>query len=378
VKVSKTRKIQICIFNHFGYSLYNNQSKVLFGGSEIQLYLLSKAFAEKENFEVHVITGDYDLKKKVNNYDKIYIHVSLPIRGHLINYLKGFINLSSILMKIKPDVIIQRASGIPTFFFALYCRFFKKRFIYSIASQKDVIKGGKAGISHKLYKYGLNNASYIVAQNEDQISYLESWRNKSIRNIKVIKNAFEIREVDVKDKKTILWVGRSVTEKRPELFLKLAEYFPNKKFVFICNKFYHPKSWNYWNNLHKRALQLPNVEFLEFVPFNEIDYYFKNAKVFVNTSLHEGFPNTFIQALIHKTPIISLNVDPDNFLTKYKCGINCNNDFTKMIEQLRALIEDQDLYDSFSNNTFNYVKKNHDISKISNEWILLIEKLMNI
>jgi glycosyltransferase involved in cell wall biosynthesis len=57
--------------------------------------------------------------------------------------------------------------------------------------------------------------------------------------------------------------------------------------------------------------KVSNLIFHGFVPYHKVNEYFSRASLFVNTSSIEGFPNTFIQAWMHYTPVVGLNVDPD-------------------------------------------------------------------
>ena len=69
-----------------------------------------------------------------------------------------------------------------------------------------------------------------------------------------------------------------------------------------------------------------------------------------------------------------MNVNPDNFLTRKKIGFFCNDDFTKLEEYLRLLLNSNDLHETYSTNAYLYAKNNHDIRRISHEWKNLIEK----
>lgn len=122
--------------------------------------------------------------------------------------------------------------------------------------------------------------------------------------------------------------------------------------------------------------RVPFLEFIEYIPFSEIDQLFNKSKILINTSIFEGFPNTFIQSLKNKTPVISLNVNPDDFLIKNKRGFCCNNNFEKIAFYLRKLLNNKDLYEKYSNNAFIYGRDNHDIKKITNEWICLIKSIL--
>lgn len=305
----------------------------------------------------------------------IRIYIYIPIIRSFKNIIKALVNLFISLIQINPDILIQRSSGIPTALIALYSKIFKKKFIFSIAHEDDVIKKGKLGIGAILYKFGLKNADFIIAQSENQILELEAWRKEKFNNIKVIKSGYEISDVDYVAKKYILWVGRAIKWKRPELFLELAQKFSNEKFIMVFNKPLDLNYLSYWKKIYNKAQEISNLKFIRSVPFSKIDKYFKDAKLYINTSLREGFPNTFLQALKNKTPILSLNVNPDNFLNTYRCGLNCNNDFNKLIKNLRVLLKNKTLYNDYVKNTFNYVKINHEIKNITEDWIKLINVL---
>ncbi len=371
------KKIKICIISHFIYPLYNTKCMEpdIGGGAGVQLFLLSKEFAKQNNISVNVITGIHKIQKsRIEIYQNINLFNVLPLKRTLLNIFKFLIIFFITLIKIKPDIVIQRAASQTTGLCAFYCKLFRKKFIYSIANKPDVNGDAEKGVLGKFYRYGLSNANFIIAQNNDQISELEKLKNRKIRNIKAIKSGYDISNKDSIEKKYILWVSRAIEWKRAEIFLKLAQNIPDKNFVIICTKTYNIK---YWDSLASRSTEIPNLKFINFIPFHKINQYFQEAIIFVNTSIYEGFPNTFIQAFKNKTPVISLNVNPDEILTKNMIGIYCNDNIKKLELSLRQLLENKDLYESYSKNAFSYVKNNHDIIEISKKWLLLFEKICN-
>ena len=235
--------------------------------------------------------------------------------------------------------------------------------------KQNVLKG----LFGKIFRYGLYNADFIIAQTEGQKLKLKSNRINRKYQIKVIKNIYNIENLAyIKEKETILWIGRAIDYKRPDLFIKLAKRFPMLSFLMVCNK---EVSYTYWERISNAASKIPNLKFIEFVPFHKIEQYFQEAKIFVNTSILEGFPNTFVQAFKNFTPVISLNVNPDRILTKYKIGFYCDNDFSKMEEYLKLLLSDDTLYENYSKNAYEYVKNHHDINKVIKVWIQLIKSI---
>jgi len=369
--------LKVCIISHFGYPLYNEDSSLQFGGgSEVQLYLLSKEFIKNINVEVNVITGDYGGNNDhTEKLDKIKLYKILPLKRNFFNYFKFLFNLSFYLIKINPDIVIQRSVSVTTGLTAAYCLLFRKKFIYSIANKTDV-DSSKKGLIFKIFRFGLKHADYVIAQNNEQMDLLKKIKLNNPSQALVLKSGYPIRksEIEITNKSDILWVGRAVNWKRPELFLKLALIFKNHNFKMICTKYVDQQ---YWENLKNLTESIPNLKFFEFVKFSEIKDYFKKAKVYINTSLYEGFPNTFLQAFRYKTPAISLNVNPDNIFEEYNLGYYCNDNFELLKEKLSELIQNSALQEMIGRNAYSYVSKFHDIEIIGKQWIKVINFILN-
>jgi len=366
-KVGK-RKIKICFISSAAYPLFNPKCHATFGGAEVDLYLLSKELAKDKNFDVSFIVGDFGQKdKEIKKGVKIF-------KNYKFNENKIY-QMSKLLFKIKEidaNIYFQESASGSTGIISYFCKKKNKIFLYRTASDIDCngtfIKKNK--IEGALYRYGIKNSSKIITQNEknkQQLFNSLSLDSEVVRNISV-----KLKLIN-HQKGYILWVGRSEKLKNPELFLELAKNFPKEKFVMIAPK-------TIFSNKHEieiKAKKIKNMRFIHYVPFNLINKYFENAKILINTSDYEGFPNTFVQATSNSVPIISLNVNPDNFLSTYNCGFCAKGDFELMKKQIKRLLKDKKLYEKMSKNAYRYAKNNHDVKRIISEYKKIIKELVN-
>lgn len=364
---------RICFISFYAYPLFNNNCKATFGGAEVQLYQYALELA-RFGYSVSFIVSDFG-QPNVETIDGVKVIKAFNIFNKKLKYILGIYYQLQFLLKLitsNSDIYIQRAAGVETGVIALYCKLFKKKFIYMTASSIDTDRTFRRlkPLMGIFYELGLKHASIIVSQNLDQKNNL---KKNYIRNSIIIKNSFHLPSKISEQKNSILWVGSSQDLKQPQIFLDLAISLPQFKFTIVMPK----NNSTLWESIYKNALTIPNLTFIEKVPFNQINDYFSKAKLFVNTSTYEGFPNTFVQATMNGTPIISLNVNPDNFLETYKCGYCANGNFKKLQSFTQRLLINKNLWFQMSQNAFQYAKKNHDILKniITLKQIITNEKL---
>lgn len=353
------KKTKICFISVCAYGLFNKKATVNFGGAEVQMYQLAKEINRGENFEVSFI-ANFSKKIKFEVFDGIKVFIVYPLFEN-IKIIKGIFGRILFILRLfsaDADVYIHRAAGIETGIICFFCKIFGKKFIYMTASLMDI--DGKYvkenGIRGKIYEYGLKNASQVLVQSKDHKKFLkEKYGKESI----IVNNSFPIPLFNKNETRDfILWVGSSQKLKHPEIFSELAKNFPEEKFVIIMPKL----DKILWNVIKNKSEEISNLELIEKVPLEEIGKYYQKAKIFINTSDFEGFPNTFVQAAMFGTPIVSLNVNPDNFINIYNCGYVAEGDKEKMKEQIKNLLENQEDWKSKSNNSYKYAKNNHNIN----------------
>ena len=276
------KPVKICFISLNSYPLFNKNSLDYFGGAEVQISLITQALAKDKHFAVSLITGNYG-------------QPPIFTRGRLKIYKTRLWDFLKILKTVNADIFVERTINPKVFLVGWWCRLFKKKFVYMAAHDWDCSYSG------------LKLAHLIFTQHQQQSAALKKNLNlSSIMMPPLVKIGPAQKPLE---RKYILWVGRADDWKRPLDFINLVRRNPQEKFVMICRP-----------GKVKLKINLPNLIFIPAVPATKILDYFRQAKIFVNTSNAEGFPNTFLQAGAAKTPVLSFRVNPDNYLNKYHCG----------------------------------------------------------
>ena len=357
----KKSKNKVCIVSLSAYPLFDTSVKATFGGAEVQLYQIAKKLST--DFRVSFIVGDYNQKKKQELEDILIIRsINLINSDRIMTKLIKAFKLFSDLIKANASVYIQRSASMGTGLIALYCKLFNKRFIYMTAHEIDCngdFKRQSGKIKGVLYEFGLRKSYKVISQSNEQKKLLRSTYNI---DSEIIHSVYQIPHyLDRSDyhKKNVLWVGRCEYWKRPELFITLARKNSDYKFIMIMPR---ANNSDYYDLVQESNSPMPeNLTIINYVPFHDIGKYFEQASVFVNTSIYEGFPNTFIQSAMNAIPILSLSVDPDQVIERFKLGRICNNHEERLHIELNDLLSDKDEYIKTSKNCYNYAKKYHDI-----------------
>lgn len=276
------------------------------GGAELQQTIIAKALANR-GYQVSMISIDYG-QQDGTMVDGVTIHnMHKPDEG--IRVVRFFhprlTSLWGALKRVDADVYYQRTAAVYTGFLAAFCKANGKRSVYAGASDVDFIPK-RQDITFtrdkKLFEYGLRRVDRVFVQNPNQLALL---RANYGREGLLIPNCYSA-PADAKADRAgcILWVATVREQKRPELAIEIARRLPQYRFVMIGGFDSGRRGEEYARAIREAAVKVPNIEFKGFVPFAEADRHFNAARVFLNTSKYEGFPNTFLQAWSRGVPAV--------------------------------------------------------------------------
>jgi glycosyltransferase involved in cell wall biosynthesis len=363
----ETKTIKICFVAPKAYPLFNHEVKAVFGGAEMDLYLIATELAKDRNFAVSFITADYG-QDRIETIAGVKIIRSLDFKK---NRLNGTIRVWQAMHTADAQIYFQEAASWGTLLVVMYCRSHNRRFVYRTANQRecDGTYLKKNFLAGKAFLWSLQHASQVLVQNETDKEAIRQTLGVSATVIPSGQNLPLQRSVT---RDTILWVGRSARIKRPELFIELAEITPSEHFTMICRRATGDQKYE---ELVDRAKKVKNLQFLKRVEFDEMEDNFQRAKLFVCTSKGEGFPNTYVEACKHATPILSLSVNPDNFLNRFNCGICAGDDWERFLSQLGVLLDPRKR-DQYGKNARQYAEQNHNIEKVVQKYKDIFSRLV--
>jgi glycosyltransferase involved in cell wall biosynthesis len=395
--------------------MFNPAYQALFGGLETRIALIAGELARRGHFEVAMVVGDFgqphveqrqgitffswrgrhiwgvSKNKRKNTTPKQpsllrrglrrgtryleWFYYKFLARGELCDWMAGYPitpRMIRIYDEVAADVYLVPGNTIFAAEAALFCSQRGKPFVFQAGSDLDFElvnpensrKKDIYGTPYAMKAYAIGQAAVHIVQSERQAQLLrEGYRRPAV----IIKNPIDPAPLFPRNPsaRTILWVGKSDERvKRPALVLDLARRLPGYEFIVVMNEANHES--------HVKCLsmakELPNITLLEYVPFEQIESYFADARLHVNTSVFEGFPNTFLQAAKYGVPTISMMVDPGGMLSQHGGGLVCGDDFGRLEENVRRLMTDNGLCEKLGRNAQVYVRKHHAKDTIIREY----------
>lgn len=351
--------MKICFVAPTIYScLFNDYSSGRIGGAELQQLFIGQELSKK-GVDVSYVTLDYGqpnyiLRQKIEVYKSFAIDDGFPI----IRFIYPRITKTwEAMRRANADIYYFRCAGYLLGIMRLFCSVYKKKYVYAAAHDTDFIPSQiKVPNSRDklLYLFGLKKANAIIVQSETQRRLLAD--NFNLKGT-VIKNFSPLppKKAPIPMNGIILWVSTIREWKRPMHFLRLAKAFPAEQFVMIGGS--DKNNTNLFEKIKSEADKLTNLLFLGFQPINITETYFDKCKLFVNTSIHEGFPNTFLQAWRRGIPVLTY-IDPDNIVRDNNLGIAVNSE-AELHQGLNSLLSDEKRINLLSKNIKFYFLENH-------------------
>lgn len=174
---------------------------------------------------------------------------------------------------------------------------------------------------------------------------------------------------------SIIYLGRIESVKRGWLFCEIAKCMPEYEF-YVLGQTFREKDKN--ESIMSKYQNIKNLNFVGHVDGEEKSNYIKNAKILVNTSIHEALPISFLEALAYGTLLVS-NRNPEDLTSKF--GIwtgQINGDgfdqIEKYVNAIDSLIKNENKRKELSILARKYVEDVHNVHKFVNNMRLVIKE----
>ncbi len=318
------KKPSVCFANLKMYHLLTrNVGSQGMGGAELQVLLIATELVRR-GYDISFVTYAHDRQDLRDNIPFRLLQTFRPGSG--IPFLKFFyptvFTVLRALWKADADIYYCNVTGFLIALVVIVARLKGRKAVFCGASdtnfqpEKSRMTSAKG---RRMYLWGLKYCDAYITQNNAQQDLLQKNFGKEGT---IIHYGFPAPRVVSNRKGPVLWVGSIRQVKDPMKYIELARRLPEERFVMIggpmLGKGEEPEE--FFDQVRERARDVTNLEFKGFLPMETADKYFEEAKLFVNTSVVEGFPNTFLQAWSRGVPVVTF-VNPDNLIPANQLGL---------------------------------------------------------
>jgi glycosyltransferase involved in cell wall biosynthesis len=327
--------VKILFLSSFARLVLEKSTARTSGGAELQVALLARELAVRGH-DVVIAGGDEGQADRVT-IDRVMTRTAGRFHtGRMIEMILAIPQVIKVIREERPEWVI--IMGWTAWMFILWALrpFLGYRLDFTCSLDSEI--NGEYRREHPLFgglfEFAVRRCDARHAITVDQA---EVFRRRGMEAV-FYRYLLVPRPFPRTAEKTVdlLWVSRCQEIKRPHLFLDLAEALPQVRCRMICPA----EDKRLWNSVVKRASGIPNLEFIEKVPYHEIQRRYDETRVFVNTSTFEGFPNSFIQSGLGRAALLSMRVDPDGMIGVFGSGVQSGDSVESLITAGRSMLED--------------------------------------
>jgi glycosyltransferase involved in cell wall biosynthesis len=331
--------ISVGIISLGSCSLTEPESGYPVGGAEVQLYIIARMLAAEKDFRVTLHVADIGQLERVEN--GLRIKPLVRLKPGLQISARSALAIIGHLACERHRVYVTRSASSISGLTQIAARLCGGRHMHMCAADNECA-GLTEGTLSKPAKWfqnmGLRRADVVACQTLRQIELLRSaFGIEGFLAPNISPDLFAVAANEPRE--GVLWVGRDVECKGPEIFVELARRVPDHPFTMICQ----PQPGSDLQRL--RATAPKNLRLVPGLPIQQTAPLFARHRVFVLTSLSEGFPNVLLQAAGAGTPVVSLCVDPENLISSNKAGFACQGSFDDVVRHTAALLTDPTLWE---------------------------------
>jgi glycosyltransferase involved in cell wall biosynthesis len=339
--------MKFVIQNHNIYP-FASGSQIITGGAERQQWLLARALV-KHGHDVVV----YSLARDVKKMQKIE-----GVTFKWMSPLSPIFAWPRIACVEKADWWYWRGQDYYLGYLGLITRLSSTRLLFACAFDTDCVPSQALTRRKYLcifYALGLFLSTRIFVQHMGQFNLLSPWLQKKA----TLVPSFSGDAAPITNRADyVAWVAALREPKRPHLIAEIARRLPNVRFVVCGSVSTHRTAEGYSKKTMQILLSCPNIEYRGQVSPEEAQSVIRNAGLLLSTSNIEGFPNTFLQAWAEGVPVVSLELDPDGVINKYKLG-KVSRTIEECVVSIRQLLNDRVLNNLLGANGIEYVKNFH-------------------
>lgn len=345
------------------------------GGEEVQQTLMARYLA-KQGHQISMVVADMGQADGarwdgVTTFRTYRSDAGLPILRFIY---PRWTSVWDALRRADADVYYVSCAGMQLGLVAMFCKKYGRKLVFKIAHDRDcdpndlIITYAR---DKKLYAYGLRRADVVIAQSEQQQrAMLKNYGRNSVVAEMIVDGAKQL--YDLSDRQfDVLWVNNLRQFKRPDLLLELAKRLPQLSFHMIGGP--QPGFAELYEVISAQAQTIPNLTFHGRVPYHDMDKWYARAKVFVNTSDTEGFPNSYLQSWVRGTPAVAF-FDPDGVIARESLGVAAR-DMAHMANAVEKLVEDTQRWHVTSARCLEYMAQVYGEDRIMSPYIKIFEEL---